>query len=728
MHAPPLFSLLLAGALVAHQSPLHADSEATLLPLRRARLYEVGIGYFERRGELREKQSLGLSLPSNQLDDALKSLVILSDAERSKITSIEFEARESPGLARAEASLPDDPNAPLGFAQVLRGFRGVDVEVRRNAGSVRGRLVDVISLEQADAERCLLQSPPLAPPSTSKTACTEVRDANLVLLDAHGTLSRLPLSQVESVRALQPSVAARLTRALDAVTQPNGAPTRRLLRVHGTGARTLGLGYVAEAPVWRASYRLLLDDLAQSGKIQGFALVHNDTDEAWRGVRLELANGRPSSFLYPLAAARYARRALVTPDEPLSTVPQLLGKSADELWNDEASESEVIGAGGLGLSGVGEGGGGRGEGIGLGAVGTIGHGAGSSDLLDVGHLANLAGSVGVEGAAQFTYKIAEPVDLGAHSSALVPFMAETVSLTRVTWFETDEAGETAVRLLNSSSQTLPAGVLSVFAESGFSGSSLLVRTKPGEVRMLRFGRDLDVELAREVRGERSEPKLYSFENGQLSEHSLHHSEIAFRLSNKSGHERTVSASLTVVPNARVEGADDAAYDATLGRGWVSFQLPARTKVTRNVRVVQGVRARIEADATTAEFLKHAASLASVDPAQRPILARASEQMGGVELRRRTLTRLKAELEQELADITRLAGHVRALGSSSDEGELAARRLRLSEDRLRQLRQRVQAVSQEIGEFTGRTRQILGTLGGQKALPVERGLRDAAPGG
>jgi hypothetical protein len=40
---------------------------------------------------------------------------------------------------------------------------------------------------------------------------------------------------------------------------------------------------------------------------------------------------------------------------------------------------DAFGAGGLGLSGVGEGGGARGEGIGIGDIGTVGHGAGTSN-------------------------------------------------------------------------------------------------------------------------------------------------------------------------------------------------------------------------------------------------------------------------------------------------------------------------------------------------------------
>src|SRR5450432_78194 len=88
--------------------PSHAEPEPKLLPLKRVRLYEVGVGYFERSGALQDKSDLGLSLPQSQLDDALTSLVIVGGAGKSRISAIEFESRESSDLARAEAALSVD--------------------------------------------------------------------------------------------------------------------------------------------------------------------------------------------------------------------------------------------------------------------------------------------------------------------------------------------------------------------------------------------------------------------------------------------------------------------------------------------------------------------------------------------------------------------------------------------------------------------------------------------
>jgi hypothetical protein len=731
---PRVCALVLSLNLLAF--PSQAEERSELLPLKRVRLYEVGVGYFERSGSLRDHSDLGLSLPQSQLDDALGSLVILGGAGKARISGIEFESRDSTALARAEAALPADPAAALEFASVLRSFRGIEVEVRQRGSNVRGRLVDVISLAQASAEHCaaVAASASAKDGSATPSACIPTRDASLVVLGADGTLSRLVLSEVASVRALDADVASRLARALDAVAGRSTGFGHEILHLHGSGSAVLTLGYVAEAPVFRPSYRLVLDASGKAGKLQGFALIHNDTDEAWRGVKLELVNGRPSSFLYPLAAPRYARRPLVTPSEPLTTVPQLLRRTPDDAWApdpDQISGDEVgdaFGSGGLGLTGTGEGGGGRGEGIGLGSVGTIGHGAGASDVLDVGNLTNLSNATGVEGAAQFLYALGAPIDLGAHASALVPFVDESLTLTRVTWFGDDDSGETAVRLVNSSTQTLPAGVLSVFSEAGFSGSSLLSRTKPGQTRVLRFGRDLDVTLDRAFHDQSREPRHYAFEAGQLSEHDLRKSKVRCTLENQSVAERTVSVALNIVANARVEGADDAAYDSALGRAVVSFHVAAGASVVRELNVTEGIVTPIPNADVTAEFLKHAAALDTIAKPERVILQRAADALYQAEIRRGALPKRKAEIEEALTDATRFESHVRALGPSSDEGHLAAEHLRRTEEHLSVLRQRVRALDSEVTEYEARTRVELEGLGHGAPLNVEHGLEPLAHGG
>jgi hypothetical protein len=265
----------------------------------------------------------------------------------------------------------------------------------------------------------------------------------------------------------------------------------------GSKGGSVAVGYTTEAPVWRTTYRLVL---GKKARLQGFALVHNDSDEAWNGVNVTLASGRPTSFLFPLAGPRYGRREFVTPEDGLENAPQLSTREAREHLRGQ-------GEGGLGLRGTGAGGGGYGSGM-----GTIGSSHGSisvrggissgisSTVLEDGPMPLEPAAVS-EAGDLFLYSVKEPVVLGARKSALLPIIDGSTTAERVTLL--DAAGEvfSGVRLQNTTPLTLEGGTLSVYLDGTYGGETQIDRVKPGEVRVLKHGVDLDLLVGRTSRRE-----------------------------------------------------------------------------------------------------------------------------------------------------------------------------------------------------------------------------------
>ena len=121
---------------------------------------------------------------------------------------------------------------------------------------------------------------------------------------------------MQRVRFLSPALEGELRKALEALAQGHDAQKKAVsLRFAGQGRRRVRVGYVAEAPVWKTSYRLVLDPKG-SGKpfLQGWAAVDNASDEDWRGVRMALVAGRPVSFRMDLYTPLYVPRPLVEPE------------------------------------------------------------------------------------------------------------------------------------------------------------------------------------------------------------------------------------------------------------------------------------------------------------------------------------------------------------------------------------------------------------------------------
>ncbi len=642
--AMPVLTLAALVSIVAVEPPT--------LPLQRLRLYETGVGYFERRGNVGPSESLTLPLPSSHLDDALKSLVVLEATAGVRIHGVAFESSVSEGMARAMAGLPEESEGPLAYVDLLASLKGSRVQVVSDDGKVSGRFVDIEGPFYVERVSVAARLPEDREPRGEP-------HYTIIVLDDDDAIRRIKTDHIRAIRMLDAGTAERLDVAATALSDQTA---RQLsgLHVQTSAAGRLGLGYIAEAPVWRTTYRVVMDPEQPSGELQAWALVHNDTDEDWVDVSVELANGRPASFLHPLAAPRYAARELVAPPEDLGTVPQLANKTVDSMWADGEGS---YGFGGLGLIGSGGGGGGTGEGtIGDGLYGTIVRDAGG----ELGDLAELSRADGTESGALFLYRVVDPIDLRAHQSALLPLIQQDIEVESVTLFGVgDDDGLSVARIVNTTNQTLPPGTVSFFADGGFVGESLLDRLKPHERRFVAYGSELDVELEREheLLGERV--TWLEYREGHIEERFVLESALHLRVHNRSGRTQRVYAALDVPRNAEL-----------LGDGSVELDFDRATETALcATRVKPGAEVEHELRAKSIEWRTHPSSSlatlralhgrAGVPEAQRKILGtaightrRAVERTAVAASHEHTAAKLERDLVRLRKDLAAL-GHARA---------------------------------------------------------------------
>lgn len=691
--ALPLLAVLCADLALA------AARESTL-PLTRVRLYETGVGYFERAGTMPAGE-VSLPVPAGHLDDALKTLVVLGGGV--KVDGVAFSSSVSRSMAQKLAGLPEQGGAPLGLSELARSFKGADVMLGTASGSVSGRLVEVLEPGQGQLERCGAGATDDESAPKEPAPCRLVEHGSLVVLTRSGELRRELTSDIVSLRPSEPAARARLNAALDALSQ-RGAQSRRELGVITSSGGKVTLGYVAEAPIWRSTYRIVL--APERAKLQGWALLHNDTDEDWRAVQVDLVNGRPASFLYPLAAPRYARRELVTPPEQLSSVPQLFDTTVDNLWSGD----------GLELTGEGSGAGGLGEGIGFGHIGVVGHGSGSagevsSTELNIGNLASLAPAQGVEAAALFRYSLPSKLSLRAHASALVPFLDTAIEVRRVAWFAVGaDAAQSALHVTNDTKQTLPAGTLAVFGDGGFAGEALLARSKPSESHLLSYGLDLDIELERRPGVATEAPQLFSFDGARLHQHYVRRRSESLTLTNRSSSGRTVYVELAVVDNAKVQGARELGHDRDSDKTYAVLDVAAHAALSQLLELEEALQRSFDVENLDSQQLRSFAAAKTTRPTQRTTLLRAAEQLAAAERRRGAKPKREAELEQALADVARVRENARVLGAiRAKQVDAMSGRVIDLEARIVQLRARIAELTSEADGFVAAAQRELRRL-------------------
>lgn len=636
-------------------------AEPQRLPLKSLVLYENGLGYFERKGMVSKGELAWIPLEPGQLDDVLKTLVVMSDRG---VASVEFEPPLSPEAARAQAGLPEEEGAGS-LPTLLTSLKGVDVKVSRTGGEkLRGRVIDVVTEEERDKEG-------------------RPFEVELLLLFGETGLLRVPVKQLAAVRPVDPAVQLSWERATGAQATHIG---QSWLKVRGaSGAGQVAVGYTTEAPVWRTTYRLVVGKGA--ARLQGYALVHNDSDEAWDGVKVTLASGKPTSFLMPLAGPRYGRRELVALEDGLDAAPQLATQEAREHLLGNAGSS---GVGGLGLTGHGSGGGG--SGYGFGSVSTVGRGGGVgvsgtvSTLLEGGPTPLEPAAVS-EAGDLFLYTVAEPVQLGARKSALLPILDARAEGERVTVVDAAGAAFNGVRLTNSTALTLEGGTVSVFTDAAYAGEAQLDRLKPGEVRVVRHGEDLDVEVGRVTDTQAGPVKLLkrvgTKEAPALELHRVDRLVHRLEVTSRAQVARTLLVELPREGFRVMKGAEEDVRSPGQPR-FARVQVGAKEKRSHEVVEEGALKERLSFEALSTSRLD--AMLAQgVDAGVRGQLVAVRAEVARVEAARKRMEELAARQKAVEADVTRVRENLAAAGkggASDAARKLGEKLLSLEEELVR----------------------------------------------
>ena len=443
-------------------TPLWAAEMA--LPVRRVVLYKHGVAYFEREGKLDGRGDVLLQFKASQMSDVLKSLTVLGTDGAVRGVSYEASDPVSKQLEQFAFRLPKQ--ATLG--QLLDQFKGARLHVRLAAGGdLRGSILGARAtrLKQGDTEM-------------------------IALLLESGELRNVLLSEAAGLRLEDPQLQRELKTYLQLIRSSQRRDTRQL-RIHAGRAKKLALGYVVEAPVWKTSYRLILDPRRPGeALLQGWAIVDNTTSEDWKGVSLALVSGLPISFTQNLYQAHYVRRPHVALSVETAAGPVrhegalmanervLRSKSAMKSLAKKEALMEADAAAPAGAP-----------------VG--GRYRANRWMADFVRSISVA-AAGRELGELFEYRMEHPVDIPRNQSAMIPFLQAAVNVERVLLYTPGGSGEhpyDAVLLRNTTGKTLDGGAITVIEGNQYAGEALIQTLKTGDSRPVSFAVDLGTRVS-----------------------------------------------------------------------------------------------------------------------------------------------------------------------------------------------------------------------------------------
>lgn len=497
-----------ARAQAATPSPARTD-----VPVQSIMLFSSGVGYFEHAGRVRGDIATELRFKTSQINDILKSLVI-RDQDGGRVSAITYPSQDP--IAKTLRSFQVDITRNPSLSELLNQLRGARVSLQASGAQIAGVILGV------EMRR--------VPTPDGNAHETQVLN---VLTGA--TLRSVAVSSINNLTLEDTTLQEELTKALSALTQSRDQDKKPVtINFLGNGDRRVRIGYVVETPIWKTSYRLMLDDKVNT--LQGWAIVENQTESDWNNVSLSLVSGRPMSFVMDLYQPLYATRPTVTQnlfaglrpqvyDAGLATDRQRVSMGEAAAASPPSPPSPVGRVGGMALSAV-----------------TVQSAAMSASRLTANELPLMQAIANARRMGElFQYAIPN-VTLARQKSAMLPIVADTVSIERVSIFN-QQVLEThplnGVRLRNTSGKHLLEGPVTVLDKGGYAGDARVNNVPPGQERLLSFGIDLDVVVSMKEASEHSSIAMVRIVNGVVH---VGHKMLAsqeYAIDNKAARDKTI---------------------------------------------------------------------------------------------------------------------------------------------------------------------------------------------
>ncbi|NMO16494.1 hypothetical protein HPC49_04155 [Pyxidicoccus fallax] len=446
----------------------------TNLPIRRVVLYKHGVGYFERLGKVSGSETLHLDFKARDMNDVLKSLTVL-DLSGGSVSAVSYDSTKPLEQLLAEATIRIPADGSL--TALLGQIKGARVRARVGGGQVEGSIIGLDSLAVAAGE-------------------TSVMRPFLSLL-VGGSLRTFDVLDISELEFLDEAVRKDLEFYLATVLSSYKKDSKRMaILTNGQGERELFVSYVLESPVWKTSYRILLDE-GEPPLLQGWALVDNTGDEDWVDVRLSLIAGLPVSFVHDLYNPRYMKRPVVEVKTEAAAAPVIpeegYGGAMDMMAAAPAMAAPPAPAPAMAPRRA------RAEKALIG-----GPGGGGPRLREVAEQSMAVTTLTKEVGDLFEYGVDRPVTVHRNQSALVPILHKSFEGRRVLLYNraTREKNPMAcIELKNTTGLTLEGGPVTVTEDERYVGEAMLDTMKPHDKRFVPYAVELGCAVSVEDRTE-----------------------------------------------------------------------------------------------------------------------------------------------------------------------------------------------------------------------------------
>ena len=624
------------------------------LPIRHMTLYKHGVGFYERRAKFTGK-SVELAFRVEEMNDILKSMTAI-DWGAGKVLGIDYATPQSKEerLEGCSIHLSDERS----LQSLLVGLRGREVRLHLDQGEQVSGVV--VGLDEAPAEQ------PLGTTLVS------------ILADEANNVSTYPISRLQGLDVLDAQGANDLRIFLR--TSLSQEQYRQVSIRLTPGEHELSISYIAPAPTWRVSYRLVMDTLGKETKslLFGWGIFDNRLEEDLQEISLTLVAGMPISFVYDLYNPFTPARPVIKEqgriasgpvefDAPTRGVSKQAQLRRDEVTDDFSSASP------------------------------------GRHLLTRVAARAIQESTPVDVTSKdlgelFQYIIQTPVTVGRGQSAMVPILTSSLEFHKDLLYNNMKMPRHPVatlRMQNTTGLALERGPVTVLEDGEYVGEAVLPFTPMGKEIVVPYAVELGVRIT-ETPAMRDEIHALRIQAGYLVVENWNILTHAYQINNTTSQPQTI-----LIEHPR--RAEFELFDSTKSKEATpefyrfEVQAPAQGEFTQEIKERRLIYRREEIRSQSLENLSRFLQQGLLE---QKVFEKVADLL--------RLWEKLAKHDQELAEIDQrrekifkeqqqIQGNMTALGTTGREGDLRIRyvtELESTEERLQQMREAEAAIREQ----------------------------------
>ena len=419
-------------------------------PVTRVNLFTAGLAQMVHETEVDGNQVIEFPVDPKDINDILKSLNV-EDLDGGTVDVINFDSTDPLNIILGDYRI--NPSGSPALMDFLRRSQGESVTVTVENEIYRGRIFSIETAVKSETSRIILN------------------------LFSAGSIIPADITDLSKLRFDDSLLQAELESALSLIAESRLKSMRTLkLSFRGEGKRRVRLSYIKAVPLWKTSYRIILDEDGLP-RLEGWAIVQNTGGSAWTGVELSFIAGRPNAFTMDLSTPRWVtrQRADIAGSAPIGATsyekayaPQAAPSRSREAYSEAPS-----------------------------ALMDDYPAAFEEERYVPQAIAPQAG--GVREGNFYRYDLRSPVTVDARSSAMIPILSVEAAGTSLAVY--DPAYNTVfkgIMLENKTDGHWSSGPVTVTEGRFYGGDALLPEMIPGSSRLLTFAEHGTLEVEKSI--------------------------------------------------------------------------------------------------------------------------------------------------------------------------------------------------------------------------------------